>query len=63
MRHFSSHANALAERWMRVKRCADIYGICTHLHRQSNLAGMRADNASAEDFAGAVAVGCGRIIR
>ena len=48
MRHFSRHANAFAQRWMRVNRLANIYCICTHFDSQCNLtdhvASMRADH-------------------
>ena len=55
MRDFSRHANALAQRRMRVDRLADVHRICAHLNRQCNfadhVAGMRADHAAAKNFA------------
>jgi len=61
MRHFRSHADAFTQCRMRMDRFADIYGICTHLYRQGDLANhvarMGADHAAAQDFA--VAVGFG----
>jgi hypothetical protein len=55
MRHFRRHADALAQRRMRVDRLADVDGIRTHLNRQRNLANhvarMRADHAAAQYLA------------
>ena len=61
MRHFRRHANALAQRWMRVNRLADIYCIGTHLDSKCNLANhvacVRAYHAAAQDLAVAVGLG------
>ena len=58
MRHLSGHANALTQRGVRVNRLADIHRVRTHLNGQGNLANhvacMRADHATAQDFAVAV---------
>ena len=55
MRHFRRHADAFAQRRMRVNRLADVHRICTHLNRQRNLANhvasMGTDHATAQDFA------------
>ena len=65
MRHFRRHADALTERRVRMNRLADVDGIRTHLNRQRNLANhvarMRADHATAQDFA--VAVGFGAVVQ
>ena len=61
MRHLRRHADAFAQRRMRVNRLADVHGVSTHLDGQRNLAdhvaGMGADHATAQDLAVAVAVG------
>ena len=61
MCHLSRHADAFAQRGMRVNRLADVYCICSHFNGQGNLANhvacMRADHAAAEDFAEAVGFG------
>ena len=55
MRHFRSHAYALAQCRMRVNRFTNIHRISAHLYRQCNLtdhvAGMRADDAAAQYLA------------
>jgi hypothetical protein len=55
MRHFRCHANALAQRGVRVNRLTDIHRISAHLNRQCNLtdhvACMRADDAAAQYLA------------
>ncbi len=65
MRHFRRHANAFAQRGVRVDGLADIDRIRAHFNRQRNFAdhvtGMGADHAAAQDFA--VAVCLGRIIK
>ena len=38
MRHLSRHADALAQRGVRVNRLANVYCICTHFDGQGNLA-------------------------
>ncbi len=61
MGHFRRHANALAERGMRVNGFAEVYRVGAHLNGQCDItnhgARMRADHAAAEDFP--VAVGSG----
>ena len=51
MRHFSCHANAFTERWMRMDRLADIHCISTHFDGQCDLADhvacVSADHAAA----------------
>ena len=58
MRHLRRHANALAQRRVRVDGFADVDRVGTHLNRQRNLAdhvaSMRADHAAAKDLAVAV---------
>ena len=60
MRHFCRHADAFAQRGVRVDGLADVHGVCAHLDGQRNLsdhvARVCADHAAAEDLA--VAVGC-----
>ena len=55
MRHFSRHANRLAQRRMRVNRLANVNRISPHLNRQRNLANhvarMGADHTAAQNFA------------
>ena len=55
MRHFRRHANAFAECWMRVNRLADVHRVRAHLDSQCDLANhvarMRADDATAQNFA------------
>ena len=61
MRHLSRHADALAQRGVRVNRLADVHGVCTHLDSQRNLtnhvARVRADHAAAQNLAVAVRLG------
>ena len=58
MRDFRCHADALAQRRVRVNRFTNIHRVSAHLYRQSNLtdhvAGMRTDDAAAQNFAVAV---------
>jgi hypothetical protein len=65
MRHFRRHANALAQRGVRVDGLADVYGIRTHLDGQGDLADhvtrVGADHAAAQDLA--VAVGFGAVVK
>ena len=55
MRHLSGHADTFTQRGVRMNRLADIHRICAHLDGQRDLAnhvaGVRADNAAAEDLA------------
>ena len=55
MRHFRRHADALAQRRMRVDGFANVHAVRTHLNGQGNLANhvarMRADHAAAQDLA------------
>ena len=55
MRHLRRHANAFAQRRVRVNRLTDIHCVCAHLNGQRNLANhvarMRADHAAAQDLA------------
>ena len=55
MRHFRRHADALAQRRMRVDGLADVHCVGTHLDGQGNLANhvarMGADHATAQDLA------------
>ena len=61
MRHFRRHADALAQRGMRVNRLADIDRVGAHFYRQGDLAdhvaGVGADHAAAQDLAVAVRFG------
>ena len=58
MRHLRRHADALAQRGVRVNRLANVQGVSTHLDGQCNLADhvarMGADHAAAQDLAVAV---------
>jgi hypothetical protein len=67
MRNLRRHADALAQCRMRVNRLTDVHCIRTHLNRQSDLADhvarVRADHATAQDLAVAVAVGFGGVIK
>ncbi len=55
MRHLRSHADALAQRGVRVNSLTAVHCICAHFNRQSNLANpvtrVRADHAAAQDLA------------
>jgi hypothetical protein len=55
MCHFRRHANALAQRRVRVNGLANIDGICAHLDRQrdftDHVAGVGADHAAAQNLA------------
>ena len=55
MRHLGRHADALAQRRMRVNRLADVYRVGAHLDGQRNLANhvarVGADHAAAKDLA------------
>ena len=55
VRDFRRHANALAQRGMRVNGFADVHSICAHLYRQCNFAdhvtGVRTDDAAAQNLA------------
>ena len=61
MRHLSRHADALAQRRVRVNCLADVHRICAHLDGESNLADhvacVRADHAAAQDLAVAMRFG------
>ena len=61
MRHLRRHADALAQRGVRVDGLADVHRISSHLDGQSHLtnhvARMRADHAAAQDLAVAVSLG------
>ena len=61
MRHFSGHANALAQCGVWVNRFTYVHRVSTHLNGQSNLANhvarMRAHHAAAQDLAVAVGLG------
>ena len=65
MRNLRRHADAFAQRWMRVNRLADIHRIRAHLNGQCNLtnhvARMRAHHAAAQYLA--VAVGFGGVVK
>ncbi len=58
MRNLRRHADAFAQRGVRVNRLADVHRVCTHLNRQSDLADhvarVGADHAAAQDLAMAV---------
>ena len=55
MRHLRRHADALAQRGMRVDGLADVHCVGTHLNGQrdfaNHVARMRADHAAAQDLA------------
>ena len=55
MRHLRRHADALAQRGVRVNCLANVHGVCAHLNRQRNLtdhvAGVGADHAAAQNLA------------
>ena len=61
MRHLRRHPNAFAQLGVRVDRLADVHRISAHLNGQRNLAdhvaGVGADQATAQNLA--VAVGFG----
>ena len=61
MRYFRCHANALAQRRVRVNGLADVDGVSAHLDGQGHLANhvarVRADHAAAENLAVAVRLG------
>jgi hypothetical protein len=65
MRHLGRHADALAQRGVRMDGLADVHGVSTHLDGQRNLAdhvaGMRADHAAAQNLA--VAVGFRAVVK
>ena len=65
MRHLRRHANAFAQRGVRVDGFADVHGVCAHLDSQRDLANHVArvgtDHAAAQDFA--VAVGLGAVVK
>ena len=65
MRHFRRHANALAQRRVRVNRLADVHRICARFNRQRDLADhvarMRANHATAQHLA--VAVGLIAVVK
>ena len=64
-RHLRRHADALAQRGVRVNRLADVHRISTHLDRQRNLAnhvaGVGTNHATAQYLA--VALGLKRIVK
>ena len=53
LEHFGREANGFAERRMRVDRLADIDGVGAHFDRERDfadqIAGVRADDAAADD--------------
>ncbi len=61
MRHLGRHANAFAQRRMRVDGLADVHGVGAHLNRQRDLADhvarMGSDHAAAQNLAVAVGLG------
>ena len=65
MRHLRRHANAFAQRRVRMNSLANVHSVCAHLNGQSDLANhvarVCADHATAEDFA--VAVGFGAVVK
>ena len=65
MRHFRCHADAFAQRGVRVNRLTNIHCISAHLYRQCNLADhvacMRADDAAAQNLA--VAMGLRAVVK
>jgi len=65
MRHLFRHADAFAQRRVRMNRLADVHGVCAHFNGQSDFANhvarVRADHASAQDLA--VAVGFGAVVK
>jgi len=52
LEYLRGHADALAQRRVRVDRLADVGGVAAHLHREADLAhqvaGVRADDAAAD---------------
>ena len=65
MRNLRRHADAFAQRGVRVNDLADVHRVCAHLDGQCNLANhvprMRADHAAAQDLA--VAVGFRAVVK
>jgi hypothetical protein len=65
MRHLRRHANALAQRRMRVNRLANVHCIGAHLNGQGNLAnhvaGVGAHHAAAQNLA--VAMGLRAVVK
>ena len=61
MRHFSGHANTLAQRRMRVNRLANVHCVRPQFNGQGNLANhvarVGADHAAAKNLAVAVGLG------
>ena len=61
MRHLRRHADALAQRWVRMNRLADIDRVSADFDGQRDLANhvarMRADHATAQDLAVAMRLG------
>ena len=61
MRHLSRHADALAQRGMRMDGLADVHRVGAHLDGQRNLtnhvARVSADHAAAQNLAVAVRLG------
>ncbi len=61
MRHLGRHANAFAQRGVRVDGLADVHGVGAHLDGQGHLANhvarVRADDAAAQDLAVAMRLG------
>ena len=53
MRYLRRHADALAQRRVRVNGFANVHGVCAHLDSQRNLA----NHAAAQDLAVAVRFG------
>jgi len=61
VRHFRRHADAFAQRGVRVDGLPDVHGVGTHLDGQRDLADhvarVGADHAAAQDFAVAMGLG------
>ena len=65
MRHLRRHADAFAQRGVRMNGLTDVHGVSAHLNGQRNLtnhvASMRADHAAAQDLV--VTVRFGAVIK
>lgn len=61
MCHLSSHANAFAQRWVRVDGFPDVDCVGAHFNGQGNLtdhvSSVRADHSTSKDAAMAVCLG------
>ena len=51
MRNLGCHADAFAQRGVRVNRLANVHGVCAHLDSQCNLADHVAGMVAAHQFA------------